>query len=92
MGQGLKVDGAYLILEIACADDPADDVGPLAVMFYGFSVTYCTTTSLAHGGAGLGTCGLPEAKVREIGLAAGFTTVERAPIENPFNTPFVLRP
>jgi SAM-dependent methyltransferase len=90
--RGLKDDGSYLMLEIACADDPADNVGPLAAMFYGFSVMYCLTTSLAHGGAGLGTCGLPEAKVREIGAEAGFATVERAPIENPFNALYVLRP
>ena len=40
-------------------------------MFYGFSVFYCMTTSLAHGGEGLGTCGMPEAKVRELCTEAG---------------------
>ena len=89
--EGLRDGGTYLMLEINCADDPAENVGPLASLFYGFSLFYCMTTSLAHGGAGLGTCGMPEAKVRELCEAAGFSSVERAPIENPFNSLFVAR-
>lgn len=90
---GLKEDGVYLCLEINCADDRADNVGPLAALFYGFSISYCMTTSLAQGGAGLGTCGCPEAKMRELAEGAGFGSVERAPItENPFNVLYALRP
>lgn len=85
-------DGSYLMLEINCADRHEDNVGPLAAMFYGFSVFYCMTTSLAHGGAGLGTCGMPEARVRELCAEAGFATVERVPIENPFNALYEIRP
>ena len=51
---GLADDGHYLLLDINCADDPVDNQGPLAALFYGFSVTYCMTTSLANGGVGLG--------------------------------------
>jgi len=87
----LAPDGIYLMLEMNSADDPADNVGPLATLFYGFSVTYCMTTSLAHGGAGLGTCGCPPAKVRELSAAAGFTRVERLPLENPFNILYAIR-
>jgi SAM-dependent methyltransferase len=90
--EALEGDGAYLLLEINSADDPADNVGPLATAFYGFSLFYCMTTSLAQGGAGLGTCGLPEARVRELLSRAGFGTVERAPFENPFNVLYVARP
>jgi hypothetical protein len=50
------------------------------------------TTSLAHGGAGLGTCGCPPAKVRELSAAAGFSRVERLPLENPFNILYAIRP
>ena len=60
-------------------------------MFYGFSVFYCMTTSLANGGDGLGTCGMPEAKVREVSEAAGFSTVARAG-EDPFNVLYEIRP
>jgi SAM-dependent methyltransferase len=87
----LAPDGIYLMLEMNSADDPADNVGPLATLFYGFSVIYCMTTSLAHGGAGLGTCGCPPAKVRELSAAAGFSRVERLPLENPFNILYAIR-
>jgi SAM-dependent methyltransferase len=89
--EGLKEDGSYVLLDINCADDPADNEGPLATMFYGFSVFYCMTTSLAHGGEGLGTCGLPEAKVRELCDEAGFGDVRRLPIENPFNVLYEIK-
>jgi SAM-dependent methyltransferase len=90
--RGLEPDGHYLMLEINCADRHEDNVGPLAAMFYGVSVFYCMTTSLAHGGAGLGTCGMPEAKVRELCGDAGFTTVERLPLDDPFSAIYEARP
>jgi SAM-dependent methyltransferase len=89
---GTKPDGSYLMLEINCADRHEDNVGPLAAMFYGISVFYCMTTSLANGGAGLGTCGMPGAKVRELCTAAGFDTVTRLPFDDPFNVLFEARP
>ena len=90
--KGTADDGSYVMLEIACADRHEDNAGPLATLFYGFSVTYCMTTSLAAGGAGLGTCGMPPAKVRELGGQAGFGQVEQVPLDDPFNTLFELRP
>ena len=88
---GLKDDGIYVCLDINCQDDPADNEGPLAAAFYGFSVFYCMTTSLAHHGAALGTCGLPEAKLRELCAEAGFSDVRRLPLENPFNNVYEVR-
>ncbi|MFI6012133.1 hypothetical protein ACIBAG_25515 [Streptomyces sp. NPDC051243] len=75
----VKDDGDYLMLEINCEDLPEDNVGPVASMFYGFSVFYCMTTSLASGGAALGTCGMPEAVVRRLCAEAGFGDVARPP-------------
>jgi SAM-dependent methyltransferase len=89
--QGLKDDGIYVCLDINCADDPADNEGPVAAMYYGFSMAYCLTTSLAHGGAGLGTCGLPEAKLRELCEQAGFGQVRRVPIDDPFDILYEVR-
>jgi 2-polyprenyl-3-methyl-5-hydroxy-6-metoxy-1,4-benzoquinol methylase len=89
---GLADEGCYLLLDINCADDPLENRGPLAALFYGFSVTYCMTTSLAHGGAGLGTCGLPPAKARELTAAAGFSSCKQVGLENPFNNLFAVRP
>lgn len=89
---GLAGDGTYLMVEIACADDPADNVGPLAALFYGFSLMYCMTTSLASGGAGLGTCGLPEPTARELCLEAGFSELRRLPVDDPFNALYAAQP
>ncbi len=60
-------------------------------MFHGFSIGYCMTTSLAHDGAGLGTLGFHEAKVRELSADAGFSSVRLAS-ENPFNKLYEIRP
>jgi 2-polyprenyl-3-methyl-5-hydroxy-6-metoxy-1,4-benzoquinol methylase len=90
--QGTKDDGDYVLLEINCADRHEDNKGPLAAMFYGFSVFYCMTTSLANGGEGLGTCGMPEAKVRELCTEAGFSTVDKLPLDDPFNIIYDVRP
>jgi 2-polyprenyl-3-methyl-5-hydroxy-6-metoxy-1,4-benzoquinol methylase len=89
--ESLKDDGIYVCLDINCQDDPADNEGPLAAAFYGFSVFYCMTTSLAHGGAALGTCGLPEAKLKQLAEEAGFGQVRRLDLENPFNNVYELR-
>jgi hypothetical protein len=48
------------------------------------------TVSLAHDGAGLGTI-IGERGVRELARKAGFSSVERLPIQNPFNQFFALR-
>jgi SAM-dependent methyltransferase len=90
--RSLADDGTYLLLEINCADDPAENQGPVATLMYGFSVLYCMTTSLAHGGAGLGTCGCPPAMVDELGTSAGFGSIRELPIEDPFNRLYELRP
>lgn len=90
--RSLADDGTYLWLEINCADNHADNRGPLATVLYGFSLLYCMTTSLAHGGAGLGTCGCPPAVVEALGHEAGFGSVRELPIENPINRLYELRP
>jgi SAM-dependent methyltransferase len=89
--KSLNPDGIYICLDINCADRHEENEGPLAAMFYGFSVFYCMTTSLANGGAGLGTCGLPEAKARELCNEAGFSELRRVPMENPFNNLYEAR-
>lgn len=90
--QGLKPDGIYVCLDINCSDKLEENAGPLGAMFHGFSVLYCMTTSLAHGGAGLGTLGFHEPKVRELCAQADFSSVRRVPLENPFNNLYEIRP
>jgi len=90
--KALRPDGRYLCLEISGADTVEGNVGPLGTLFYGFSILYCMTTSLHDHGEGLGTVGMPESKVRELCSEAGFSSMQRAPIENPFNSFFVAIP
>ena len=90
--QGLKSDGTYLCLEVNCADSVEKNLNPLGALFYGCSVLLCTTVSLADGGAGLGTLGLHEVKLRELAKEVGFHGVRRVPLENAFNTLYELTP
>ena len=90
--RALEPDGTYVMLEMNSADDPDDNVGPLATLLYGVSIVYCMTTSLAQGGAGLGTCGLPATRVQELCEGAGFTSVRRLELEDPFNALYVVTP
>ena len=61
-------------------------------MFHGFSILYCMTTSLARGGVGLGSLGMHEPKVQELCAEAGFSSVRRLPLENPFNILYEIKP
>jgi hypothetical protein len=81
-----------MCLEINCADRPEDNVGPIGTVLYGLSLAYCLNVSLAQGGAGLGTLGLPESKLAELALATGFSGVTRAPIDDPFCSLYTVTP
>jgi hypothetical protein len=71
--------------------DPAEDtVGPIATLLYGFSLLYRMTTSLAHGGVGPGTMGLPAARLHDLAARAGFGRVRRVEMDNPFNSLYEL--
>jgi SAM-dependent methyltransferase len=86
----LRPGGTYLCLEINCSDQAADNTGPIAALLYGFSILYCMTTSLAEGGEGLGTLGLPEPVLRQLAGKAGFTQVRHVEMDNPFNRLYEL--
>lgn len=83
--------GSCLLLEFKTADRLEDNINPMGAMLYGWSLTYCMTTSLAMGGQGLGTCGLPESVLRQIAEEAGFSAVELVPFDNPFNAVYHLK-
>ena len=90
--QALHSDGRYVCLDINCAEHLEGNAGPLGSLFYGVSVLYCMTTSLAGHGEGLGTVGLPAGKVHELCKEAGFSSVRRVPLENPFNNLYEVTP
>jgi SAM-dependent methyltransferase len=90
--KALRPGGVYVCLDINCSDKLEENTNPLGAMFHGVSVFYCMTTSLANKGAGLGTLGFHEAKVRELCEKAGFSSIRRVPLENPFNNLYEARP
>ncbi len=88
--EALTAGGIYVCLEITCSPRLEENSGPLGSLFHGISLLYCMTTSLAGGGAGLGTLGLHEHRLQEYASVAGFRTVRRA-FEDPFNTLYELQ-
>jgi 2-polyprenyl-3-methyl-5-hydroxy-6-metoxy-1,4-benzoquinol methylase len=83
--QALRSGGSYVCLDMNCSHNLEENAGPIGAMFHGFSIFYCMTTSLAWGGAGLGTLGFHENKVRELCGEAGFANVRLVEMDNPFN-------
>jgi SAM-dependent methyltransferase len=90
--QALRPGGVYVCLDVNCSDKLEENTNPLGAMFHGISVFYCMTTSLANNGAGLGTLGFHETKVRELCTKAGFSSVRRVPLDNPFNNLYDAKP
>jgi SAM-dependent methyltransferase len=90
--RALRPDGIYVCLDINCQPDLEANLGPLGALFLSSSVLFCMTTSLAHGGEGLGTLGLHAHKLEELATAAGFGAVRQVDLENPFNNLYELRP
>ena len=88
----VKDDGIFVLMDIKCEDDPADNEGPMVPFMYAMSLHFCMTTSLANNGAGLGTVGLPESKVKEYCDLVGFKTVKRIETDHPLNSVFEIRP
>ncbi|WP_054813701.1 class I SAM-dependent methyltransferase [Nocardia arizonensis] len=88
----LRPGGHYLCVDINASHRLQDNAGPLGAYFYGISVLFCMTSSLASGGAGLGTCGFNEHVARKLCAEAGFATVRKAEVEDPFNVLFQIRP
>jgi SAM-dependent methyltransferase len=90
--RGLADDGRFVCLDINASHRPEDNIGPLAAFFYGISVQYCMTVSLAQGGAGLGTCGFNPITAEAMCADAGFSSVRLIEMENPFNNLYEIRP
>ena len=90
--EGLRPDGRYVCVEFNGSDKLEENAGLIGSLFYGVSVLYCMTTSLANHGEGLGTLGLPEPKMRELAAEAGFGEVKRFPTEVPFKVLYELTP
>jgi SAM-dependent methyltransferase len=94
----LRPGGTYVCAEVNGADTLAGNLNPFGALFYGVSVLYCLSVSLAAGGAdgtsgaGLGSLGLPEAELAKLCARAGFATVRRLPIDDPMNAVYEVKP
>ena len=53
---------------------------------------YCMTTSLAEGGEGLGTLGMPPSMVKKYCDEAGSSNVRKLPLDNSFNILYEVKP
>ena len=89
--RALKPDGTYLVQEINISNEVGENIKPMGKMVYSVSTLYCMTTSLAHGGAGIGAA-MGEPKARELASAAGFSRFTRLPIKDDFAVLYELRP
>lgn len=92
--EALTPDGVLLWTEFNVSGDLAENLANpinLAKFTYSASTLYCMTTSLAEGGAGIGTCMGPH-KAEDLAREAGFGSFHRLPIEDPFTAVYEARP
>lgn len=89
--RALKPDGTYLVQEVNVSNEVGENIRPLGKMVYSVSTLYCMTTSLAHGGAGIGAA-MGEPKARELANASGFSRFARLPVNDDFAVLYELRP
>ena len=93
--QAIRPDGAWFIGDFDSRSSFEENMAemPIASMGYAISVLNCLSSSLSEpGGAGLGSFGLPEPKIRELVSAAGFSRFRRLDLPNPINAYYEVRP
>jgi len=89
--QSLKADGTWMICEPMAGDRLEQNLNPVGRIYYAASTMICVPTSLSQEvGTALGAQA-GEARLREVILKGGFTSVRRA-IETPFNMILEARP
>jgi 2-polyprenyl-3-methyl-5-hydroxy-6-metoxy-1,4-benzoquinol methylase len=86
----LKPDGGWFIIEPNVSARLEENINPVGRVFYSVSGLQCMPVSLAHGGAGYGACMGPD-NIRKVVEDAGFRSLERLPVENPFNALYIAR-
>jgi len=89
--RALADDGVCVVVEPYAEDRIEDNLNPIGRMYYGYSTLLCTPGALSQdGGASLGTQA-GEARLREVLLAGGFSSVRRV-AETPLNVVLEARP
>jgi 2-polyprenyl-3-methyl-5-hydroxy-6-metoxy-1,4-benzoquinol methylase len=92
--KAIRPDGTWFIVDINGAATFEDNLQTrMAPIMYAMSVYGCMSSALSEpGGAGLGTLGLPEPRMRELVEGAGFSRFRRIPLDHPFNAFYEARP
>ncbi|MGK2965721.1 MAG: SAM-dependent methyltransferase, partial [Tepidiformaceae bacterium] len=90
----LKPDGTVLVIDIAAGETIEDNLAnPMAPLLYGFSQLVCLSSSLSEpDGAGIGTLGLSESRLRTLTRNAGFTRFRKTDVEDMLNAYYEIRP
>jgi SAM-dependent methyltransferase len=88
----LEPHGTFLLMEMNCSERLEDNYGSNGVILYGTSVLYNTPVTLAQGREALGTMALPERTIRKLCIEAGFASIRRLPVMNPFNILYEVLP
>ncbi len=90
--QALAPDGLFFMVDTNFSSHLEQNIGnPLAALTYSISLMYCTTTSLAEGGAALGAVWGTE-KATEMLADAGFRHVDVLESPRPQNCIYACRP
>jgi 2-polyprenyl-3-methyl-5-hydroxy-6-metoxy-1,4-benzoquinol methylase len=88
--KALRSGGVMLWSEADASDRLEENIGVRGRTLYGASTMHCMTVSLASGGEGLGVV-VGENRMREMALEAGFSSVARLSVKNPYHQILVLR-
>lgn len=89
---GLRPDGRYVCVEVNSSEKLEQNIGAQGAFLYSCSVLFCLPASLSNHGEGLGTAGLPEAKMRQLCQETGFTVIRRVPMDDAFNALYEIAP
>ena len=89
--QALKDDGTMMIVEPMAGDDLSDNLNPVGRVYYAFSTTVCTPSSLSQEVQAALGAQAGEKRLREVIEEGGFGKVKRA-AETPFNLVIEARP
>ncbi len=83
---------AAVVLELASGGSLQANTHPVGALYYGVSLLYCLPASLAAGGPGLGSLGLPAERLADFAAQAGFGSVRRVLDHPPTHTLYELLP
>ncbi len=87
--QALAPNGSYLIMEDPLSSEPNEAINPQGRLGYGASTLACLHDSMADNGVGLGVAS--EQVVRRLGRQAGFGSIRRLPLDDPYIAMYQLK-